>query len=286
MFNHGKNISNYGKMEMFHHLCIERVDGGVTKVFPEFPRPVRILPFTVISCQSQLKGYEYRGSACVFDEKEVIRQEENSCWVIPAGVRHRFLKLDEGHLSVWVHINFSWVPNWNIFDFYQVPHCLEKSIQKRVCSLVRILAEKRNGTLAEICRMKRAEFELLEIILERSSARFGLSCFRTSYLDFLPLLEFIQTHLSESPGLDRLAKEYGMSRSSLEKRFRNAFGISLGHFLMNNRLAEAAKLLRDHTLSCAEVADAVGFSNSFVFSRAFRKAYQLSPREYRRIRGE
>ena len=129
MFNHGKNISNYGKMEMFHHLCIERVDGGVTKVFPEFPRPVRILPFTVISCQSQLKGYEYRGSACVFDEKEVIRQEENSCWVIPAGVRHRFLKLDEVHLSVWVHINFSWVPNLNILDFDQVPHCLEKSFQ-------------------------------------------------------------------------------------------------------------------------------------------------------------
>ena len=160
-----------------------------------------------------------------------------------------------------------------------------QEIRERICALVRILAENRHETLPEVCRLKRAEFELLELILEQSEPRLGLQNFRTAYLDFLPLLEFIRAHLAESPGLDRLAREFGTSRSSLEKRFRKAFGISIGRFLLNSRLAEAAKLLRDASVSCAETADATGFANQFAFSKAFRKAFQLSPQEYRRTRG-
>ena len=130
----------------------------------------------------------------------------------------------------------------------------------------------------------RAVFELLDLILGQSVPRLGLQDFWTAYLDFLPLLEYIRAHLAESPGLDRLAREFGTSRSSLEKKFRKAFGVSIGKFLLNSRLAEAAKLLRDESVSCAEAADATGFANQFAFSKAFRKAFQLSPQEYRRNR--
>lgn len=285
MLNQRNTMSYYGKSEYFRHLRIERLDGDVTRVFPDHPRTVRTLPFTVVTCQERLEGIPYHGSSCLFDEEEEIHAEGPSCWVIPAGVRHRFLALDEGHLSIWGHFNFFLEPNWNILQFYRVPRLLEGEIRERICALVRILAENRHETLPEVCRLKRVEFELLELILEQSEPCLGLQNFRTAYLDFLPLLEFIRAHLAESPGLDRLAREFGTSRSSLEKRFRKAFGISIGRFLLNSRLAEAAKLLRDASVSCAEAADATGFANQFAFSKAFRKAFQLSPQEYRRTRG-
>lgn len=284
MLNQGNNMSYYGRSEYFRHLRIERLDGDVTPVFSDYLRTVRTLPFTVVTCQERLEGFPYHGSSCIFEDEGEIHAEGASCWVIPAGVRHRFLALDEGHLSIWGHFNFFLEPNWNILRFYRVPRLLEGEVRERICGLVRILAENRHETLSEVCRLKRAEFELLELILEQSEPRLGLQDFRTAYLDFLPLLEYIRAHLAESPGLDRLAREFGTSRSSLEKKFRKAFGVSIGKFLLNSRLAEAAKLLRDESVSCAEAADATGFANQFAFSKAFRKAFQLSPQEYRRNR--
>ena len=188
MLNQRNTMSYYGKSEYFRHLRIERLDGDVTRVFPDHPRTVRTLPFTVVTCQERLEGIPYHGSSCLFDEEEEIHAEGPSCWVIPAGVRHRFLALDEGHLSIWGHFNFFLEPNWNILQFYRVPRLLEGEIRERICALVRILAENRHETLPEVCRLKRAEFELLELILEQSEPRLGLQNFRTAYLDFLPLV--------------------------------------------------------------------------------------------------
>lgn len=125
MLNQRNTMSYYGKSEYFRHLRIERLDGDVTRVFPDHPRTVRTLPFTVVTCQERLEGIPYHGSSCLFDEEEEIHAEGPSCWVIPAGVRHRFLALDEGHLSIWGHFNFFLEPNWNILQFYRVPRLLE-----------------------------------------------------------------------------------------------------------------------------------------------------------------
>ena len=192
MLNQGNNMSYYGRSEYFRHLRIERLDGDVTPVFSDYLRTVRTLPFTVVTCQERLEGFPYHGSSCIFDDEGEIHAEGASCWVIPAGVRHRFLALDEGHLSIWGHFNFFLEPNWNILRFYRVPRLLEGEIRERICGLVRILAENRHETLSEVCRLKRAEFELLELILEQSEPRLGLQDFRTAYLDFLPLLEYIR----------------------------------------------------------------------------------------------
>ncbi len=271
-------------MELFRHLRVERLEGGVTEVGPDLPRPVRVLPFTVVTCQFPWADMPYRGSSCVIDEKEEIHLDGSSCWVIPAGTRHRFAILDEKHWSVWGHFNFFLEPNWNILNFFRVPLFLAGEAKTRAQELVRLLAENRADTLPEACRLKRAEFELLEIILAGSEPREELRDFHASYLEFLPLLKYIRKHQQERPGLDRLAGECGCSRSSLEKNFRRAFGVPIGRFLLNSRLAEAAKLLRDDSVSCAEAAEAAGFADQFAFSKAFRQAFQLSPREYRRAR--
>ena len=121
MLNQGNNMSYYGRSEYFRHLRIERLDGDVTPVFSDYLRTVRTLPFTVVTCQERLEGFPYHGSSCIFEDEGEIHAEGASCWVIPAGVRHRFLALDEGHLSIWGHFNFFLEPNWNILRFYRVP---------------------------------------------------------------------------------------------------------------------------------------------------------------------
>ena len=59
-------------------------------------------------------------------------------------------------------------------------------------------------------------------------------------------------------------------------------GETLNSFTNRLRLEKAARFLRHSGRSATEVALECGFSSSATFSRAFSKAYNISPREYRK----
>ena len=50
---------------------------------------------------------------------------------------------------------------------------------------------------------------------------------------------------------------------------------------MNLRLSAAEAMLRENDDSCAQIAEACGFANQFIFSRLFSKRCGISPRDYR-----
>lgn len=59
-------------------------------------------------------------------------------------------------------------------------------------------------------------------------------------------------------------------------------GITFGEWIRNHRLAGAAQSLRDHPdTSIGRIADLWAFPDQANFTRAFRRAYGVSPREYR-----
>ena len=54
------------------------------------------------------------------------------------------------------------------------------------------------------------------------------------------------------------------------------------HYLLQERVSNAKRLLEECNLSVTEVAVAVGFINAAHFSTVFRKQLGLSPSAYRR----
>ena len=50
---------------------------------------------------------------------------------------------------------------------------------------------------------------------------------------------------------------------------------------MNYRMLKATELLKLTSLSIAEIGSAVGYENQLHFSRAFKRIYGISPREWR-----
>ncbi len=79
--------------------------------------------------------------------------------------------------------------------------------------------------------------------------------------------------------IEHLARKIGLSESRLRTRFRSAFGLSLGRYLRESRCRRAAQLLRTGQVSIGEVADALGYSSPFSFSRAFKMVVGVSPSE-------
>jgi AraC-like DNA-binding protein len=78
-----------------------------------------------------------------------------------------------------------------------------------------------------------------------------------------------------------LAASADVSRSGLARRFHELVGEPPMAFLTGWRLALAADLLLESELTVGGVAQQVGYSSPFTFSTAFKRAYGVSPREYR-----
>jgi AraC-like DNA-binding protein len=87
--------------------------------------------------------------------------------------------------------------------------------------------------------------------------------------------------LAGNPDLDlvRIAREVDVSRSSLGRAFRCA-GQSPMQYLRSLRLSHAAQMLAEERLQIKEIARRCGFTNASHFSKAFRKKFGMTPREY------
>lgn len=73
----------------------------------------------------------------------------------------------------------------------------------------------------------------------------------------------------------------GVSRSTLHRCFMNMCGISPGAYLTKYRTTRAKELL-EHGVSVKSTALSCGFSDPLYFSKSFKKAFGISPNEYRK----
>jgi len=93
--------------------------------------------------------------------------------------------------------------------------------------------------------------------------------------------QVIDGHLLSPPPVEKLARQFRVTRSSLFRIFKRHFGISPKEYIEQRRFAKAAELLREGRLSVKEVAHACGFENQQYFCRAFKQRYCLPPSAWR-----
>lgn len=96
------------------------------------------------------------------------------------------------------------------------------------------------------------------------------------------VLTYVQEHLHEAHSLDTLAELACMSKRSFTRHFEKATGMSVGKWLISQRLRRACELLEATSLSVEEIAEEVGFNTSNSFRQHFRAYYRVSPRTWRR----
>jgi AraC-like DNA-binding protein len=87
--------------------------------------------------------------------------------------------------------------------------------------------------------------------------------------------------LAGDPDLDpgRIAQEANVSTYSLGRAFRSA-GQTPMRYLMSLRLNRAAQMLAEEGLQIEEIACRCGFADAPHFSKAFRKRFGMTPREF------
>lgn len=94
--------------------------------------------------------------------------------------------------------------------------------------------------------------------------------------------DYIQAHLDSDLTLAALAAQTGLSPYHFARRFRTTTGTSPHQFVLRQRLAHAATLLRGGDHALAEIALASGFADQSHFTQAFKRWCGQTPSTYRR----
>ena len=94
-------------------------------------------------------------------------------------------------------------------------------------------------------------------------------------------LSFIEQNFQNEITVEDIVASCNLNRSYFSKIFHDSIGKSPQEFLISYRMSKAAELLKVTELSIRDISNAVGYSNQLHFSRAFKNAYGLSPRQWR-----
>lgn len=92
----------------------------------------------------------------------------------------------------------------------------------------------------------------------------------------------IREHREDALTLEALAGRLGYSTFHATRKFRAITGIPFRDYLRRRRLAFALKEVRDSEKSLLTIAMDYGFSSHEAFTRAFKRAYGVTPSQYRK----
>jgi AraC-like DNA-binding protein len=88
----------------------------------------------------------------------------------------------------------------------------------------------------------------------------------------------------QSPDYAELAGKLGVSESTLRRRFRQATGTSPHAYLLQRRISEARRMLAESDVPIKSIAQQLGYSDVYFFSRQFNQLCGVPPATYRRTR--
>jgi transcriptional regulator GlxA family with amidase domain len=94
--------------------------------------------------------------------------------------------------------------------------------------------------------------------------------------------EWMEKHHAQPVDYDRLAAKFGMSRRSLERRFKRATGLTPLGYLQQLRVETAKRMLEEGTRTFSEITYQVGYEDVSFFRKIFVRLTGLRPREYQK----
>ena len=97
--------------------------------------------------------------------------------------------------------------------------------------------------------------------------------------------EIVLKHILDNTfNIEVLARELGVSRTKLFTRLKDIQGVTPLEFIMDIKIDEAAKLLKENPeYNISEVSDRAGFSSPKYFRKYFKNKYGMTPIEFRNL---
>lgn len=94
-------------------------------------------------------------------------------------------------------------------------------------------------------------------------------------------IAYMKSHYQQELSRNAVAQQVALSPAYFSSLFKSHTGYTPIQYIHRLRLDRAKQLLREGGMPIRQVAEEVGFADSFYFTRLFTKETGMSPREYR-----
>jgi len=246
--------------------------------------PDNILLFTrtdTVTLRSSIRDFHHRnvlviplkGSGCITVDGKSMALKPGRCGMIKAYQFHHYTEFPTTGI-VWLFITFEEntpPPKGSVFT----PK--DTIFWNDLAELVREYQSSASDSANRLaCRLALLLYTLRAL---RSSKAESLPPSHPQDL-MLRVHRLILHDMQRQISISEFAMILGLSASHLRARFREEAGKSLGQFQREMHLQKAAELLVQHRLTVAEAAEACGWESAFAFSRAFRRYWGQSPKQF------
>ena len=100
------------------------------------------------------------------------------------------------------------------------------------------------------------------------------------------IINYIDTHIYTLENMAELSDVFGYNYSYLSRCFKKTIGESISSYIINKKLAIAKEILSEGDVTVTEVANKLRYSSIYVFSRAFKDKYHVSPGAFKQAASE
>lgn len=94
------------------------------------------------------------------------------------------------------------------------------------------------------------------------------------------VLDLLKDHIHGNLTMQEITQSLGYGKTYLSTVFARVYGISIMSYYAQLKIEEAKYLIRENTMSVAEISELLGFSSPQHFSKRFRQLVQMSPKQY------
>lgn len=155
-------------------------------------------------------------------------------------------------------------------------------IQSALTMLSREAAEPQMGSEIVIQNLMDITFSfIIRKILESKSSKPRTWSHAVHNDSVKRAIELLHSNVERDWTLEDLAKEVGLSRAGLAQKFKKHLGDTPLHYLTVIRMQKARALLSTTSDNIETIAEAVGYSDAFSFSKVFKRITGIPPRDFR-----
>lgn len=211
--------------------------------------------------------------------REIYHMKPNDLLVLPAGMTHRGISLCSPNTQIfYLHIypedgdganDTANDPN----DGVSFNNFISTENYPHVKLLIEHLVQLKNAPTVSTAYVNTLLYELGSI---------------TQNNDGRSLAGQIKNYLlsSESfPTNKEIAERFFVSQKTVEKVFKQAYGVTVHQYLLKHKLESAKQYLRDYpNITLYEISNMLGFCDEHHLSRMFKREFGLSPREYKKLK--
>lgn len=141
--------------------------------------------------------------------------------------------------------------------FYEVINLTEQSMLVRKARLIEIIEALINDNFPNVFEQKYKVYRIEKQIKD-----------------------FIDAGQGMTANLEDIAKQFSYSKYYLDRRFKEKYSVGIMSYRNRKRMQTAKQMLKDNTVSA--VSERLGFSSIYVFSRAFKNHFGVSPTDIKK----